>query len=255
AFDMEGNVIGVNTAIYSPSGGSIGIGFDVPAETAKLVVAQLKEHGQVTRGWLGVQVQPVTAAIADSLGIKTAAGALVDEPQLNSPAAKAGIESGDVITAIDGAPVKDSRELARKIAMMNPGSSIKLDLLRSGAAKPVTLTLASMPTERQAAANSPEAAPGGGTPRLGLTLAPANDVAGSGGQGVVVMNVDPNGAAADSGFQAGDVILDVAGKAVANPNDVRKALTEAKTHGKRDVLMRVKTADATKFVAVPLGRG
>jgi serine protease Do len=255
AFDMEGNVIGVNTAIYSPSGGSVGIGFDVPSDTAKLVVAQLKEQGHVTRGWLGVQVQPVTAEVADSLGIKTAAGALVDEPQPNSPAAKAGIKSGDVITAIDGTPVKDSRELARKIAMLNPGSSIKLDLLRNGGAKTVTLTLASMPTERQAGASSPQAAPGGGTPRLGLTLAPANDVAGSGGEGVVVMNVDPNGPAADSGFQAGDVILDVAGKAVANSNDVRKALTEAKANGKRDVLMRVKTADATKFVAVPLSRG
>ncbi len=103
AFDMNGNVIGVNTAIYSPSGGSVGIGFDIPAPTAKLVVAQLKDKGYITRGWLGVQVQPVTADIADSLGLKQAKGAMVDNPQDGSPAAKAGIEAGDVITAVNGA--------------------------------------------------------------------------------------------------------------------------------------------------------
>ena len=123
AFDVDGNVIGVNTAIFSPSGGSVGIGFDIPADTAKMVVAQLKEKGHVTRGWLGVQIQPVTADIADSLGLKKAAGAMVDEPQSGSPAAKAGIESGDVITAVNGAPVKDAREFARTIGMMAPDTS------------------------------------------------------------------------------------------------------------------------------------
>ncbi len=116
AFNVDGDVIGVNTAIYSPSGGSVGIGFDIPADTAKMVVAQLKEHGYVTRGWLGVQIQPVTAGIAESLGMKKAEGAMVDQPQADSPAAKAGIESGDVITAVNGTPVKDARELARTIA-------------------------------------------------------------------------------------------------------------------------------------------
>src|SRR6516162_11413091 len=118
AFDVNGNVIGVNTAIFSPSGGSVGIGFDIPADTAKTVVAQLKENGHVTRGWLGVQIQPVTAEIAESLGLKKAAGAMVAEPQSSSPAAKAGIESGDVITAVNGTQVKDARELARTIGMM-----------------------------------------------------------------------------------------------------------------------------------------
>ena len=101
AFDIDGNVIGVNTAIYSPSGGNVGIGFDIPAATAKMVVAQLKEHGKVTRGWMGVQIQPVTEDIADSLGMKKAEGALVSEPQAGSPAAKAGIVAGDVITAVE----------------------------------------------------------------------------------------------------------------------------------------------------------
>ena len=150
AFDTNGNVIGVNTAIFSPSGGSVGIGFDIPAATAKLVVAQLKDKGYITRGWLGVQVQPVTADIADSLGMKQAKGAMVDSPQDGSPAAKAGIEAGDVITAVDGKPVKDSRDLARTISMMAPGSSVKLDVLHKGQSKTLTLALGEMPNDRQA---------------------------------------------------------------------------------------------------------
>ncbi len=125
-------MIGVNTAIYSPSGGSVGIGFDIPAATAKMVVAELQKDGHVTRGWLGVQIQPVTAGIADSLGLKKAEGAMVDEPQSGSPAAKAGIQSGDVITAVNGTPVKDARELARTIGMMAPDASVKLDIIRQG---------------------------------------------------------------------------------------------------------------------------
>ncbi len=132
AFNVDGNVIGINTAIFSPSGGSVGIGFDIPAQTAKLVVAQLKEHGYVNRGWLGVQIQPVTAGIADSLGLKKPEGALVDQPQPSSPAAQAGIEAGDVVTAVNDKPIKGSRELAQTIGMMAPGTKIKLTLVHKG---------------------------------------------------------------------------------------------------------------------------
>jgi len=253
AFDVNGNVIGVNTAIYSPSGGSVGIGFDIPAETAKLVVAQLKASGHVTRGWLGVQIQPVTASIADSLGLKKAEGALVDEPQSGSPAAKAGIQSGDVITAVNGTPVKDARTLARTIAMLAPDSPVKLDVTRNGQSKTLALTLAQMPNEQQAKADTGTAQPTSGVPHLGLTVAPANEVSGAGGQGVVVTAVDPDGPAAEQGFQTGTIILDVGGKTVANAGDVRSALTEAKARGKHEVLMRVKMGDATRFVALPLG--
>jgi serine protease Do len=253
AFDVNGNVIGVNTAIYSPSGGSVGIGFDIPADTAKMVVAQLQKDGHVTRGWLGVQIQPVTASIADSLGLKKAEGALVDEPQSGSPAAKAGIQSGDVITAVNGTPVKDARELARTIATLAPDSTVKLDVTRNGEAKSLSLTLAQMPNEQQANADTGAAQPTSGMPHLGLTVAPASDVSGVGGQGVVVTAIDPNGPAAEQGLQAGNVILDVGGKSVANAGDVRNALTEAKAQGKHQVLMRVKAGAATRFVALPLG--
>jgi serine protease Do len=253
AFDVNGNVIGVNTAIYSPSGGSVGIGFDIPADTAKMVVAQLKNSGHVTRGWLGVQIQPVTAGIADSLGLKKAEGALVDEPQSGSPAAKAGIESGDVITAVNGTPVKDARELARTIATLAPDSSVKLEVLHNGQSKTISLTLAAMPNEQQANAETDGAQPTSGVPHLGLQVAPASEVSGAGGQGVVVTGVDPDGPAAEQGFKTGTVILDVGGKAVANVGDVRRALSEAQAQGKHQVLMRVKMGDATRFVALPLG--
>jgi serine protease Do len=255
AFDVNGNVIGVNTAIFSPSGGSVGIGFDIPAETAKMVVAQLKHKGYVTRGWMGVQVQPVTAAIANSLGMKQAEGAIVDEPQAGSPAAKAGIASGDVITAINGVPVKDSRDLARKVSVTPPGTSVKFDILHRGGMKTVTLTLGQLPNEQQAIPETGQGKPASNIPHLGLMLAPADEVAGSGDNGVVVMGVEPDGPAADHGVKTGDVILDVGGKAVAHVSDVRQALTEAQSHGKHAVLLQVKTADGMRFIALPISNG
>jgi serine protease Do len=254
AFDMNGNVIGVNTAIFSPSGGSVGIGFDIPASTAKLVVAQLKDKGSVTRGWLGVQVQPVTADIADSLGLKEARGAIVDTPQENSPAAKAGLEAGDVITAVNGTTIKDSRDLARTIGTMAPGTSAKLDVWHKGQSKTLMVALGELQNDRQAKASdkSEEGQPAAGTPRLGLSLAPAGEVQGAGQNGVVVTSVDPDGPAASRGIKTGDVILNVGGKPVADIGAVRAELSDAKSSGKHSVLLQVKRADATRFVAVPL---
>jgi serine protease Do len=252
-FDTRGNVIGVNTAIFSPTGGSVGIGFDIPASTVKMVVAQLKDKGSVTRAWLGVQVQPVTSGIAESLGMKNASGALVDEAQPDTPAAKAGVQAGDVITAVNGNAIKDSRTLAREISGMAPGSSAKLDILRKGEQKTIDVTLATMPNqpEKQAKADDNGAMPG--TPRLGLSVAPASEVAGAGNKGVVITAVDPEGPAAEHGLKSGDVILDVGGKSVGNVSELRSALSEAKSGGKKNVLMRIKTADNTHFITVPIG--
>src|SRR6516225_10420916 len=171
-FDVDGNVIGVNTAIFSPSGGSVGIAFAIPADTVKSVVAQLRDKGSVTRGWIGVQIQPVTPDIADSMGLKQATGALVSEPQKDSPAAKAGIASGDVITSLNDTPVHDPRELARKIGMMAPDASVKLDIIRAGQPKTITLTLGTMPNEqRQAKADNGGSSQPSGVPHLGLQVA------------------------------------------------------------------------------------
>jgi serine protease Do len=249
-FDVDGNVIGVNTAIFSPSGGNVGIAFDIPAETVKKVVAQLRDHGSVTRGWIGVQIQPVTADIADSLGMKTAQGALVAEPQSGSPAEKAGVKSGDVIVSVNGEAVEDARNLARRVGSLSPGTSVKLGIVRNGREDTLTLTLGELPRERQARANVEEHEDQGtaDVPRLGLSLAPAKN----GGEGVVVTSVDPNGNAGDR-FKNGDVILDINGKQVSSPADVRKAVSDAHAGGKRTVLMRVKSGQATRFVAVPIG--
>jgi len=177
----------------------------------------------VTRGWIGVQIQPVTADIAENLGMKGTAGALVAEPQANSPAAKAGILSGDVITAVDGRAVKDARDLAKQIGAMAPNSTAKLTVWRKGEEKTLSLTLGELPKERAAKAEMPGSSPDSGassdTPKLGLMLAPAGQVAGSGAEGVVVTQVDPNGIASEHGFKTGDVILDVAGKKVASVDD------------------------------------
>ena len=256
-FDTEGNVIGVNTAIFSPSGGSVGIAFAIPADTVSSVISQLKEHGSVTRGWIGVQIQPVTQDIADSLGLKKAEGALVAEPQKDSPAVKAGIEAGDVITAVDGKPVKDARDLAKKIGALPPKASVKLAVLHKGSEKTVTLTLGEMPAvkEARAEANVPSDSGAVDLAKLGLTLAPAARVAGSGSEGVVVTGVDSSGVAAERGFSTGDVILEVAGKSVSTPADVREVVASARTEGKRSVLLRVKKGDNTRFVALPVGNG
>jgi serine protease Do len=257
-FDVDGNVIGVNTAIFSPSGGSVGIAFAIPSDTVKSVIAQLRDKGSVTRGWIGVQIQPVTPDIADSMGLKHATGALVAEPQANSPAAKAGIQSGDVITMVDDAPVHDARELARRIGTMSPGTVVKLGIIHQGEEKNVTLTLGTLPNEKQASNDSPKQreVPDTDVPKLGLTLAPGNKSSGADNadsNGVVVTGIVAGGVAAEHGFQVGDVILDVAGRSVSTPAEVRKHLSDARKEGKHTVLFRVKSGQGTKFVALPLG--
>jgi serine protease Do len=256
AFDVDGQVIGVNTAIFSPSGGSVGIAFAIPAETVKSVIGQLRDNGKVTRGWIGVQIQPVTADIADSLGMKDVHGALVAEPQENSPAAKAGIKSGDVIVSLDGKPIPDARTLVRHISAMAPGTVVKIGVFRNGKEEQLSMTLGELPKETAARASTHDNNDEQGTsiPRLGLSLAPAANVSGAGSEGVVVTSVDPDGAAASHGFKTGDVILDVGGQTVSAPADVRRAMNEARDGGKNTVLMRVKSEQGTHYVAVPLGK-
>jgi serine protease Do len=148
-FNMKGEVVGINDAIFTPSGGSVGIGFDVPASTAKTITAELEKSGHVTRAWLGVQVQDVTQSIADGLGLKNAKGALVAQPEQGGPAAGAGMQAGDVITAVNGTTVKDARGLAQEIATLQPGASVKLNILRHGSPQTITLTLGTMPKQQQ----------------------------------------------------------------------------------------------------------
>jgi serine protease Do len=145
SFDSNGNVIGVNTMIASPSGGSVGVAFAVPADTIKTVIPQLKAKGSVTRGWIGVQIQPITSDLAKGIGLNSPRGAIIASVQKNSPGAKAGLARGDVITSIDGDPIKDAHELTKRIQSMAPGTSAQVGLLRNGNERPVTVTLGQMP--------------------------------------------------------------------------------------------------------------
>jgi serine protease Do len=259
SFNMQGEVVGVNTAIFSPSGGSVGIAFSIPASTVKNVIAQLKDKGSVSRGWIGVQIQPVTQDIADSMGLKRAEGALVADPQKDGPAAKAGVEAGDVITAVNDHSVKDARELARTIGGFAPGSVVKLDVLHKGKNKVVSLSLGQLPNAQEAKsdidADGKPATHGTDVPQLGMTVAPAEKIDGAGKEGVVVMKVEPKSAAADRGLKKGDVILEVAGKSVSSPGDVSSALEAAHTDKKSTVLMRLRSGEASHYVAVPLANG
>ena len=250
-FDVEGNVIGVNTAIVSPSGGSVGIGFAIPAETVKSVIVQLKDKGKVTRGWIGVQIQSITPEIAENLGLGDAHGALVAEPDANGPAKGAGIDAGDIITAVNGKRIVDSRELARTISAMPPGTSVKLTVARKGKEKILAVTLGELPDQREAALSSDSGDPkSGNIPQLGLTVAPK-----AGSEGVVVTDVDADGTAAEHGLKTGDVILDVGGKKLATAADLRTAIQAAEKSGKRTVLMRVRSGTSARYVTLPIGRG
>lgn len=250
-FNLKGEVVGVNTAIASPNGGNIGLAFAIPASTVRSVVEQLKEDGTVTRGYLGVLIQPLTKELAEAMGVPRQKGALVGSAQPNTPAANAGIKSGDVIVSVNGEPIADSRELTRRIAGIKPGSKVEIGYIRDGQERTATVELGTLPAGDVAKASTDRAQPERSMLRLGLQLAPA-DRAGAGDEGVAVVNVDPDGPAAGKGIREGDVILEVGGKRVSTPSDVADGIKAARDSGKKAVLMRVKGREGTRFVAITL---
>jgi serine protease Do len=248
AFNLEGEVVGINTAIFSPSGGSVGIGFAIPSSTAENVIASLKESGTVTRGWLGVRIQPVTEDIAEGLGLAEAKGAIVSDVTEDSPALAAGIAQGDTILKVDGKDISDSRDLSRKVADLKPGQSVPVTVVRDGKTMDISVKIGTMPDEpKMAAKESGKAETSLSLSDFGLKVAPAQD-----GAGVTVTEVEPGSPAAERGLKAGDVILEVAGKEVNEPSDVRDAL---KASTKKRVLMLVKTEDGQRFLALPTAKG
>ncbi len=244
AFNEEGQVVGVNTAIYSPSGGSVGIGFAIPATTVSQVVAELEHQGFVQRGYLGVEIQQVGPDMAEAVGLKRAEGAMIAKTMPGTPAADAGLQPGDVITKVNGQEIKDAGDLTRQIGLMKPGAKINLSYWRDGAEKTADITLAQQKTEKTAKAETNQETE---TRELGLQLAPAPE--GSNQKGVAIVGVNPAGEAALKGLTAGDVILDVNGKPVSSPSEVRSQIADAKNGGKKAFLMRVHTANGDRFVA------
>jgi serine protease Do len=251
AFNLDGKVVGVNTAIYSPSGGSVGIGFAIPSSIAKQVISEIRDKGQVTRGWLGVQIQPVTEDIAESLGLDEAQGAIVADVTQDSPALRAGIKTGDTILELNGEPVSDPRDLARKVAMISPGQSVELSVYRNGKREQVSVSLGTMPGDQELAvrSGSGEPAPETSRTRLGLELVPSED-----GRGVQVASVMPNSPAAERGLRPGDVILEVGGIQVDDPAAVEAAVQRAAGNGQEGVLMLVRSGERQRFVAMPTAR-
>ncbi len=259
-FTQDGHVIGINTAIYSPSGGSVGIGFAIPSDTVRKVVAQIEKDGHVTRGYIGVSAQKLNGQIAAAMGLPKAAdpseaGALIASVVSDGPAAKAGLQPGDVITKVDGQSVRDPRGLGRAVADLVPGQSARLQVLRDGDSKELTLKIAPQPGEtmQASAAGAPEH---DATPRLGLSLAPLSPQARAqlevpaGTQGVVIAEVAPGSPAERAGLQQGDVLLGVGQQTIGSPEEAVKALRAAAGRGGKAVALRILRDGQAVFVAL-----
>lgn len=261
-FNMQGQVVGVNTAIISPTGGSIGIGFAVPADTVTTVISQLKQFGQVKRGWLGVKIQSISEDIAESLGVPENTGALVAGVTPDSPAQKAGIEAGDVILKFDGKDVSTMRGLPKLVAQAPIGKSVQVEVLRQGQKKELTVAVGMLDDE----ADKPEPASEGPkdeapTPKssvLGLTLQPLTDEArtrfgfDAKVNGVIVGDIDPSSAAASKNIRPGDVITEAQQEPVKEVKDIEAAIEKVKKAGGKSVLLLVEDAKGdTRFVAIP----
>jgi serine protease Do len=253
-FNQSGQVIGIDSAIYSPNGGSVGIGFAIPSDLATKVVAQLREHGKVDRGWLGIAMQPMNATLAAALGHPDATGVIVDKVEPDSPASKAALQQGDVITAFNGAAIKTPRDLALDVANTASGDTAKMTILRDGHQQDVDVTIAAQPKQTASATPADSSAP------VGMELAPLNpdtrDQLGldSSVKGAVVAQVTPGSRAEESGVQSGDVIVRVGNQAITSPQEVIDNIHAAEHDKKQAVPLLVMRDGSTYYLALTLGK-
>jgi serine protease Do len=260
AFNLAGEVIGVNTAISSPTGGNVGIGFAIPANLAQSIIDDLKDDGQVERGWLGVHIQGIDEDLAQSFGLDEPRGALISQVMPDSPAASANFQKGDVILEFDGTRIEQLRDLTRSVAETDPGSDAKALVWRDGKQVRLDVAIGKMPTDDQMAMAEPRGETEQDAPQLGLALAPLTpdaqeslDLSGD-LQGVLVANVAPGSPAAEKGLQRGDVIVEAGRQQVSDPSGVARAVSEAADRGDDSILLLVKRAGQDRFVAVPIER-
>jgi serine protease Do len=243
----------VNTAIFSPSGGNVGIAFAIPAKTATEVIAQLKNSGSVSRGWLGVKIQNVDEDTASSLGLAEPRGALVTEVTVNGPAAASGLKAQDAILQVNADKINDSRDLARRIAEIAPNTSVDVKVWRNNKEEIVKVKLGTFPGGKEDPSKPEPAKPSSSNielSQLGVTLLPARG--GPGKEGVVIAEVAPNSDAALKGLKAGDIILAVGGETVTSPEEVVAGVEKAQSLKRKAVLLHIKSADQKKFVPVQL---
>lgn len=261
-FDLKGKVIGMNSMIYSPSGGSVGIGFAIPATTIHEVVAQLESHGKVARGWLGVQIQSLTPEIAASVGAKETKGAIVASIVPGSPASKAGFKPGDLVLALNGKSVEDSRDLTRRVATLLAGSKASFTMVRDGKNQTVTATIGTRKEQQVASAQAPElnSSVGATGEAMGLGLAAVTPEVRRAYNlderisGVLVTRVDPDSDAADKGIEPGDVVVSVGNRSVRTPQDVKASVAGAQAQGHKSVLVLVEGSNSgQRFVALKVG--
>jgi serine protease Do len=256
-FNMDGQVIGVNTAIYSPNGGNVGLGFAVPASTAKSVINQLRAKGKISRGWLGVQIQPVTKDIAQALRLKSRDGAMVVAVQPNSPAAKAGLKSGDVIREWDGKTVKTVRDLVRKVANTPANKEVEVGVLRNG--KIMTLTAKTKAPKASLRAAS-AVGPNGNKSFLpsGIRIADLNSNTRRrfrikrSVKGVVIVAIKPSSAASRKRIRRGDVVTHAGGAPVANKAEVEAAFEAVRQEGREAILLRIVRKGRARFIGLPI---
>ncbi len=263
ALDMHGAVIGINTAIFSPNGGSVGVGFAIPINLAKPVIAELKAHGRVSRGWMGVRVQTVTPKLAGPLGLDRAEGAVVTDVRPDSPAAKAGVRPGDVIRRVNGEPLATAADLPQRIAGLGVGRRAELEISRDGSEHRVPLMLAEAPAPRMAPVGGnampapPPPAPH--DPTLGLEVGALTPEVrkrlqlDAGVTGVLIVGVAPDSQADVAGLEPGDVLQSVNKHPVTDPSDARRRITQA--GGRTDILLQLYREGTSTFIALPHGRG
>jgi serine protease Do len=261
-FSTDGSVIGINTAIFSPSGGSVGIGFAIPSNLAKPIIAELKDQGHIDRGWLGVAIQPLTPDLAQGMGLGNAKGALISSVQDDSPAAAAGLKSGDVVTRFGDREIESPKDLSRAVAETASGATVPVQVWRDSAEKTVEVKIAEM--KREVAANASPQASGSGASdtvdQLGATLAPVNDVTRQqfnltdDAKGVVIADLDEDSALAEQGVRPGDVIERVNDRKIATPGDVAKALQEAEADKRSVAVMLIDSDGNDRFVAVQISQ-
>lgn len=252
-FNLDGDVVGVNTAIFSPSGGNVGIAFAIPAKTATEVINQLKKSGSVSRGWLGVKIQNIDEDTASSLGLAEPRGALITEITANGPAAASGLKSQDAILQIDKDKIADSRDLARRIAELSPNTDVDVKVWRNNSEQVVKVKLGTFPGGKEDPAKPETVKPSSKSidlEQLGLTVLPAR-VSGN-KDGVVIAEVKAGSDAALKGLKAGDVILEVGGEPVNSPEDVAAGVQKAQSLKRKAVLLQIKSADQKRFVPVQL---